>query len=66
MDRCMRDQLQLLLDAGIACYAMAPDADDREAFGPNLMDPSRADDARQAGRQRGRREAAPGQLDDWR
>ena len=66
MDRCMRDEMQLLFDAGIPCYAIAPDANDREAFGPNLMDPSRADDARQAGRQRGQREAASGHLDDWR
>jgi NTE family protein len=65
MDRCMRDEMQQLHDSGIPCHPIAPDADDRKAFGPNMMDPSRSDAALEAGRERAHREVAAGALGDW-
>jgi NTE family protein len=65
MDRCMRSEMKLLADAGIACYALVPDEADRAAFGPNMMDPSRQQAAREAGLDRGRREAGSASLEGW-
>ena len=53
----MRDEMRQFEAPGIACVALEPDERDREAFGPNMMDPSRSAPARAAGRERGRQEA---------
>lgn len=66
MDRCMRQEMEQLADAGVACHALVPDEADRAAFGPNMMDPSRQGAAREAGLTRGRREAESPALEIWR
>jgi NTE family protein len=53
-ERCLDAEIAALEAAGAQVVKVLPDAADRAAFGPNLMDPAQADSARQAGVARGR------------
>jgi NTE family protein len=63
-ERCLRDEVAQLEGGGSRVVAVLPDASDLEAFGGNLMDPSRATPARAAGASRGRALARTA-LADW-
>jgi NTE family protein len=58
MDRTMREEIAQLEAAGIATHAIVPNDTDLAAFGPNMMDNGRRDEALAAGRSRGKSEAA--------
>lgn len=52
-DNALADEISALEKAGAKVISIVPDDTDVEAFGPNLMDPSRADGARDAGFKKG-------------
>jgi NTE family protein len=52
-ERALNDEVAELRAAGTHVAVVTPQAVEVEAFGPNMMDPARAEDARAAGRARG-------------
>jgi NTE family protein len=64
-ERCLDNEIAALRAAGARVVKVVPDAADLEAFGANLMDPSRAAPAADAGAARGRA-LAESLADVWR
>lgn len=64
-ERCLDNEIAALRAAGARVVKVVPDAADLEAFGANLMDPSRAASAADAGTTRGRA-LAESLADVWR
>lgn len=52
-ERCLDREHRQLEEAGVRVVTVLPEDEEVVAFGPNLMDPGRADAAREAGRARG-------------
>jgi NTE family protein len=61
-ERCLADEVVQLERAGARVSTVLPLDPEIEAFGGNLMDPTHAEAARAAGRERGMRLASDGDL----
>jgi NTE family protein len=63
-ERCLEEERKALSAAGARVVVVLPEDEEIAAFGDNLMDPSRAEAAREAGRARGRA-LARGPVGPW-
>jgi NTE family protein len=63
-ERCLDEECRQLRAAGARVVVVLPEEEEIGAFGPNLMDPSRATAAREVGRARGRA-LARGSVGPW-